>query len=115
MNEFWSEANPNAKYPQLNSKTSTLSNADVNRSANIHDGSFIAVRNISLGYNIPEKWLKPLTLSSCNIFAQVLNPFMFGGEVVKAGINPDDTNNLLNYNSVGDLQGATNKDRKSVV
>ena len=108
LNEFWSEANPNAKYPQLNSKTSTLSNADVNRSANIHDGSFIAVRNISLGYNIPEKWLKPLTLSSCNIFAQVLNPFMFGGEVVKAGINPDDTNNLLNYNSVGDLQGATN-------
>ncbi len=108
LNEFWSETNTSAQYPQLNSKTATLSNADVNRSANIHDGSFIAVRNISLGYNIPAKWLKPLTLSSCNIFTQVLNPFMFGGDVVKAGINPDDTNNLLNYNSVGDLQGATN-------
>ena len=108
LNEFWSEENPNAKYPQLNSKGGSLSNGDVNRSANIHDGSFIAVRNISLGYNIPQKYLQPVKINSCNIFTQVLNPFMFGGEVVKAGINPDDTNNLLSFNSVGDLQGATN-------
>jgi hypothetical protein len=43
-----------------------------------------------------------------NVFAQVINPFLFGGEVVKAGINPEDTNNLNSFNSVGDLQGATN-------
>lgn len=108
LNEFWSPENPTAKYPQLHSRGSTVSNADVNRSANIHDGSFVAIRHISLGYSFPEKLLKPLKINNLNLFAQVLNPFMFGGEVVKSGINPDDTNNLLNFNSVGDLQGATN-------
>ena len=29
--------------------------------------------------------------NSCQIYGQVLNPFIWGGDLVKAGINPDDT------------------------
>ena len=108
LNDFWSESNPNAKYPKLTSKSASVSNADVNRSACIHNGSFATIRNISLGYTVPEKWLSKVKISHCQIFAQVLNPFIFGGEVVKSGLNPDDTNAWSNFNSVGDLQGGTN-------
>ena len=107
LNEFWSEDNPGAKYPKLTS-ASNVSDANVNRAANVHNGSFVAVRNISLGYTFTDKLLSKVGIRSLNMYAQVINPFMFGGEVVKAGINPEDTNNLNKYNSVGDLIGATN-------
>jgi hypothetical protein len=108
LNDFWSESNPNAKYPKLTSISTSVSNADVNRSACVHDGSFVTVRNISLGYTFPEKWLSKVNISHCQLFAQVLNPFIFGGDVVKAGLNPDDTNAWASLNSAGDLQGGTN-------
>jgi hypothetical protein len=38
----------------------------------------------------------------------MLNPFLWGGDVVKAGINPDDTNGWTNVNSVGDPTGGSN-------
>jgi len=107
LNEFWSEDNPNAKYPKLTS-ASNVSDSNINHSANIHDGSFVILRNISLGYTFNDKWLSKFSIRSLNVFAQVLNPFIFGGEVVKAGINPEDTNSLNSFNSVGDLTGATN-------
>ena len=36
LNDFWSEENPNAKYPKLTS-ASNVSDANVNRSANVHN------------------------------------------------------------------------------
>lgn len=107
LSDFWSEENPNAKWPKLTSN-SAASNKLVNQSASVNNGSYIAVRNISLAYNFSPQLISKIGMSNCQVYAQVLNPFLFGGEVVKAGINPDDTNNLNNFNSNGDLQGATN-------
>ena len=47
-------------------------------------------------------------MKNLQIFGQVLNPFMFGGKVVKAGINPDDATGWTSTNSVGDPVGGTN-------
>lgn len=105
--EFWSPTNTDAKYPQ----PTTFAKAkvdDVNRAMNINDGSFLAIRNISLAYNFPERWLKPVSIKSLQVYSQVLNPFLFGGAVVKAGLNPDDTNGWSSTNSVGDATGGTN-------
>lgn len=46
-------------------------------SMNYQEGSFIKMRNISLGWSIPENWLKSLKvgLSNVRIYAQVNNPF----------------------------------------
>lgn len=107
LSDFWSEDNPNAKYPKLTS-ASNVSDANVNRAANVHNGSFVSVRNISLGYTFDDKLLSKLGIRTLSLSAQVINPFLFGGDVVKAGINPEDTNNLNSFNSVGDLVGATN-------
>ena len=44
-------------------------------------------------------------LSSAQVYAQVLNPFLFGGELVKAGINPDD---LTGWDAGNHIGGQTN-------
>ena len=44
-------------------------------SMNYQDGSYIKVRNISLGYNFTAKQLAPLGLGSMKVYVQAKNPF----------------------------------------
>ena len=104
---FWSPENTSARWPQPTTNPKA-SNADVNRATFINDGSFVAVRNISLSYSIPNSILERFKVKKFQVYGQVLNPFLFGGDVVKAGINPDDTNGWSNVNSVGDPTGGSN-------
>ena len=41
----------------------------------------VAVRNIALSYTFPEKWLGKIGANSCQIYGQVLNPFIWGGDL----------------------------------
>lgn len=41
-----------------------------NSSRRLYDGTFMRLRNITLGYNIPSKWLSVLKISSANIYLQ---------------------------------------------
>jgi hypothetical protein len=104
---FWSPENTNARWPQPTTNPKA-SNADVNRATFINDGSFVAVRNISLSYNVPNSFLDRFKVKKFQVYGQVLNPFLFGGDVVKAGINPDDTNGWTSVNSIGDPTGGSN-------
>ena len=104
---FWSEENPGAKYPEATTETA-YSNGDVNRATYINDGSFVIVRNISLSYNLPQAILSRVKINNLQVYVQALNPFLFGGEVVKAGYNPDDPNAWNNVNTIGEPVGGTN-------
>lgn len=44
-------------------------------SMNYQDGSFIKVRNISLGYNFTPKQLKKVGLNTLKVYVQAMNPF----------------------------------------
>ncbi len=105
ISEFWSPENTGAKYPR---PSITPENTNVFQSTYINNGSFVIVRNISLSYDLPKKILAKVKATNCQVYVQVLNPFIFGGEVVKAGINPDDNNNWNNINSIGEPVGGTN-------
>ncbi len=105
--EFWSPENTGGKWPQPTTASKVSVDA-VNRANWINDGSFVTIRNISLAYNVPSTLLDRIQVRNLQLYAQVLNPFIFGGEVVKAGLNPDDTNGWTSTNSLGDLTGGTN-------
>lgn len=45
-------------------------------SMNYHDGSFIKMRNISFGYNVPKRYLEKLGVSALKLYVQAINPFM---------------------------------------
>ena len=97
----WSATNTGAKFAQPTTATRTTAYDYVR---NYTKGNMVIVRNIALSYDLT-KYLTKYGLQSAQIYAQVLNPFLFGGELVKAGINPDDITGWDNTSHIG---GQTN-------
>jgi TonB-linked SusC/RagA family outer membrane protein len=83
----WSPENPNAKFYQ---PTSTSGLTDHSAARNYTDGTIVALRNISLAYTFSPALLGKRNISRAQVYAQVLNPFLWGGEAVQLGINTDD-------------------------
>ena len=100
--DVWSPTNTNAKFaqPTTATRTSTYDGA-----RNYTKGNMVLVRNIALSYTVPQKFLNKYGINNAQIYTQVLNPFLFGGEFVKAGINPDDVTGWDASNHIG---GQTN-------
>lgn len=70
--DYWTPTNPSNKYPAPNYNSAA---GDPFRSAlNYQDGSFIKVRNISLGYQLPQATSSRLHLSNVKIYGQIMNP-----------------------------------------
>jgi TonB-linked SusC/RagA family outer membrane protein len=103
-NDIWSWNNPNGRWPMPNS-----GNVENNTAAmQYNDGSFGVIRNISLSYTMPKKWMSSIGLNDIVLNFQVLNPLMFGPGVVKWGINPDDDTNWSIASSNTNPLGGTN-------
>lgn len=48
------------------------------------DASYLRIKSVELGYNLPKKWLKPLNIKNVRIYANGYNLFTFCDEFVKA-------------------------------
>jgi TonB-dependent starch-binding outer membrane protein SusC len=109
--DVWSFTNTTARWPMpiLGATVDNFTPA-----MQFHDGSFVVVRNISLTYQMPSKLLKRASIKNLEFNVQVLNPFIWGGDVVKWGLNPDDDTNwdgpasLPNSNNTAPLGGTNN-------
>ncbi len=71
-NDLWSWDNPNGRWPMPNGGNVE----NISAAMNFNDGSFVSVRNISLSYTLPAKWLKITSLSNLQLSCQVVNPFI---------------------------------------
>lgn len=67
LKDYWTEKNPYSKYPSLVTGGSRLMGTH-----NLEDGSYLRLKNISLSYNVPKKFIMKLGLSSLrlNVSAQ---------------------------------------------
>ena len=73
--DYWvANTNENAEYyaPGSNGEAADTYSS----SMNYHDGSFIKMRNISFGYNVPKRYLDKLGIGALKLYVQALNPFM---------------------------------------
>lgn len=106
--DVWSPTNTGGKYPQPRSGGEAFT--DYSSYMNWSKANMISIRNIALSYNVPDKYLRKLGATSCQIYGQVLNPFIFGGDLVKEGINPDDMTGWANKSAqvVSTIGGQTN-------
>ena len=100
--DTWSPNNTGAKFAQPTTATRTTTYDYVR---NYTKGNMVLVKNIALSYTLPQKFLKKVGASSASVYAQVLNPFLWGGELVKAGINPDD---ITGWDAGNHIGGQTN-------
>lgn len=103
-NDVWSWTNTGGKWPMPNSGNVENTTAAMQ----YNDGSFAAVRNISLSLNMPKKLIQKISMANLALNLQILNPFMFGPGVVKWGINPDDDTNWSIASSNTNPLGGTN-------
>ncbi|MFD1257549.1 SusC/RagA family TonB-linked outer membrane protein [Mucilaginibacter terrae] len=77
--DYWTPTNPTNDYPAPNYGSA---NGDTYRSSmNYQDGSFVKVRNITLGYVLPNLVAKKLTLSRVRVYLQALNPGLIYSKV----------------------------------
>ncbi|GAB2618986.1 SusC/RagA family TonB-linked outer membrane protein [Belliella aquatica] len=104
-NDRWSFDNPNGRWP-LPSIGANVQN--IVNPLQFNDGSFVTIRHISLAYDFPFEYIEKLGMSTLQLNMQVVNPFIFGGDVVRWGINPDDDTSWENRNSAGDPLGGMN-------
>lgn len=73
--DYWiKDVNEGAKYysPGSNGEAADTYSS----SMNYQDGSFIKMRNISLGYYLPSKICRQLGINNMKVYGQVMNPFM---------------------------------------
>lgn len=83
--DYWTPTNPTNDYPAPN--YNSASGDPYRNSMNYQDGSFIKVRNISLGYVLPKAVTSKMHLSSVRLYAQALNPGLLYSKV--DWIDPD--------------------------
>jgi len=82
---YWTEDNPTNDYPSPD--YSSAAGDPYKSSMNYQNGSFIKIRNISLGYRLPQSVLDRLHVTNLKFYAQVTNPGMIYSGV--SWIDPD--------------------------
>ncbi|WP_158861490.1 SusC/RagA family TonB-linked outer membrane protein [Lunatibacter salilacus] len=103
--DFWRWDNAGGRWP-LPIQGANVEN--ITTATQFNDGSFVAIRHISLAYDFPQALIEQFRMSNFQINVQVVNPFLFGGDIVRLGINPDDDTSWENRNAAGDPLGGMN-------
>lgn len=82
--DYWTPTNPTNAYPQ---PIFNQERPKYNTSMSYFDGSFVKVRNITLGYNFPATLAEKMKMQSLRLYVSAQNPLMFTNYV--KGIDPE--------------------------
>lgn len=76
--DYWTPENQGARYPRPDMNASQDPyQQNGSSSLNYFDGSYIKVKNITLGYTLPKSALKALHINNLRVYATASNPFIF--------------------------------------
>ncbi len=76
--DYWTPENPTNAFPRPNSSYST-NNYLFQSTVGYVDGSFLKVRDVSLGYNLPQTLTEKVGLSKLRVYGTLQNYFVFSG------------------------------------
>lgn len=83
--DYWTSTNQNAYYPVPGSGSEQA----VMAALKYRDGSFIKVKNITLGYTLPQKISGIAKMQKCRIYATAYNPFLYVKDEQLRGTDPE--------------------------
>ena len=82
---YWTDTNPTNAYPRVASQSTQAVEA-----MGYVDGSYIKVKNITLGYSLSDYLLKKIGMTRCRIYGTITNPFIFAKEHdIMKGMDPE--------------------------
>lgn len=73
--DYWTPENPTNSHPRPD-KNKNLSSAYMS-TLYYQDGSFLKIREITLGYSLPTAWLSRVKISKCRVYGTLKNFFTF--------------------------------------
>lgn len=73
---YWTPENPSNEYPRPNSSYST-NNYLLQSSLAYRKASFVKIRDITLGYTLPQKWMNKMKISKFRIYCSLNNFITF--------------------------------------
>ena len=75
----WTSTNQDSKFPRL----STVANANNNQANTIwlRSADYLKIRNLEIGYSLPESLMKSIHVSKIRVFARGMNLFTFSKEI----------------------------------
>ena len=73
---YWTPENPTNEYPRPN-KNVSLASTLYSSTLGYADGSFVRLRNITLGYTVPKLILEKSFIKSVRVYATARNPFTY--------------------------------------
>lgn len=82
---YWTPENLSNDYPRPNKNRESPLDSET---MNYVDGSFVRIRNITLGYNFNENITKMLQLENLRLYASAQNPFLFTAKDID-GFDPE--------------------------
>jgi TonB-linked SusC/RagA family outer membrane protein len=90
--DYWTPTNPTNAYPRPNA---TNANGTVLGSALTYfDGSFVKIRNITLGYTLPKAWTGKASISNLRVYVMADQPWIFSKY---EGFDPEKNDGYLSY------------------
>jgi len=91
--DYWTPNNPTNEWPKPNS---AQTNPAKNSTLGYFDGSFLKIRSMALGYNIPQSLMKNTGMKSIRIYTTVSDPFILFSPYRNKyhGIDPETSGNL---------------------
>jgi hypothetical protein len=92
-NNRWTPENPHnlVRYPGSNAQNNLKPNSAV-----VEDGSYVRLKNVSLGYNLPSSWLSSLNMREARIYVIGTNLLTFTDY---SGFDPE--TNVFGGNNIG--------------
>ncbi len=72
--DYWTPTHPTQMYPR---PTADQERIDYPNAYLYQDGSFVKIRNITLGYTFPKAWLSRAKIESLRVYATAYNPFLW--------------------------------------
>ncbi|MDQ8005285.1 MAG: TonB-dependent receptor [Pedobacter sp.] len=97
--DYWTPTNPTNAYPQPFTGQN-VNNILYRTTMRYFDGSFVRIRNINLGYTLPNMAVAKIGAKSLRVYFNVTNPFVFSPYVRDhKGIDPEILDNpaTINY------------------
>lgn len=98
--DYWTPNNPTNAYPRPISGTSGNPGVVFGSTLKYFDGSFLRVRNINFGYNLPKQLISRIKAQSIRVYFNITNPYIFSSYVHKNnGTDPEitDAPSTVNY------------------
>lgn len=85
--DYWTPTNPTNAFPLAKLGVSN----EAKSAMTFVDGSFIKIKNITLGYTLPKKMLSKINVTNLRFYGTISNPFIFAKDDMLKGLDPENT------------------------